>query len=131
MVNTMRKYRFQVPLTALVALAALALSACGGGSAFGSASSSSSTPTQAVASVLVLSSSPQMPSNNSTPATITALVRDANNVVVPNATVAFSTSSGLLAVTQAATDVNGRGYRNAVDARRLRQSDHYRDRGRG
>ncbi|MGH8141645.1 MAG: Ig-like domain-containing protein [Steroidobacteraceae bacterium] len=105
----MWKSKFQAPLTALIALTALALSACGGGSAFGSGASSSSgsTPTQAVANVTVLSSSPQMPSNNSQPATITALVRDANNVVIQNATVAFNTSSGLIAVTNGATDANG------------------------
>ncbi|HEX4023744.1 MAG TPA: Ig-like domain-containing protein [Steroidobacteraceae bacterium] len=95
-------------MTALIAVAALSLSSCGGGSAFGSKSGSSgSTPTQAVASVTVLTSAPQMPSNNSEPATITALVRDANNVVIQNAAVQFSTSSGLIAVTQAVTNADG------------------------
>jgi len=102
----MLKYKFQVWL---VALAALSLSACGGhsGSSFAGAATGSGGTTAAVANVTVLSSSPQMPSNNSQPATITALVRDASNVVVQGATVQFSTSSGLIAVTQATSDANG------------------------
>jgi hypothetical protein len=112
MVNKMqmRKFKSLVSL-ALIATAALALNACGGhdGSYFAGAGSGSTggTTTQQVASVIALSSSPQMPSNNSQPVTITALVRDTNNVVVPNATVLFSTTSGVIAVTQATTDSNG------------------------
>jgi hypothetical protein len=116
MVNKMQMRKFKslvslVSLVALAATAALALSACGGhdGSYFAGTGSGSSggTTTQQVASVIALSSSPQMPSNNSQPVTITALVRDASNVVVPNATVLFSTSSGVIAVTRATTDASG------------------------
>ena len=106
----MRKFQFKLWSTALLAAAALSLSACGGhdGSSFaGKGSGSSGAASAAVASVTVLSNSPQMASNNSQPATITALVRDANNVVVQDQTVQFSTSSGLLAVTNAVSDVNG------------------------
>ena len=106
----MRKFQFKLWSTALLTAAALSLSACGGhdGSSFaGKGSGSSGAASAAVASVTVLSNSPQMASNNSQPATITALVRDANNVVVQDQTVQFSTSSGLLAVTNAVSDVNG------------------------
>jgi len=50
---------------------------------------------------------PQIPSNNSKAATITALVRDGNNNFVKGVTVAFTSDSGGLAVTQAVTDANG------------------------
>jgi hypothetical protein len=50
---------------------------------------------------------PQIPSDGSKPATITALVRDANNNFVSGATVQFTSTSGGLTVTQAVTDVNG------------------------
>ena len=50
---------------------------------------------------------PQLPSNNSKVATITALVRDGNNNFVPGVTVAFTADSGGLAVTQAVTDASG------------------------
>ncbi len=61
----------------------------------------------AVSSITVLTSSPTLPSDGSSPATINALVRDANNNLVEGAFVAFSANSGGLAVTQATTDVNG------------------------
>jgi hypothetical protein len=107
----MNKWKSLVSLL-WVPIAVLTLSSCGGhsGSSFaGSAASqsSSSTPTQKVATVTVLSDSAQIPSDNTTPATITALVRDTNNVVIPNEVVAFRSDSGLLAVTQATTDANG------------------------
>jgi hypothetical protein len=50
---------------------------------------------------------PQLPSNNSKAATITALVRDGNNNFVQGVTVAFTSDSGGLAVTQAVTDASG------------------------
>lgn len=61
----------------------------------------------AVSSVTILTSSPTIPSDGSSPADITALVRDTNNNLVEGAFVAFGASSGGLAVTQATTDVNG------------------------
>lgn len=50
----------------------------------------------------------QIPSDGTTPATITALLRNAANQVVPNVTVSFASSSGSLVVTQGTTDANGR-----------------------
>ncbi|MDP9084238.1 MAG: Ig-like domain-containing protein [Pseudomonadota bacterium] len=50
---------------------------------------------------------PQIPSDSSKPATISAVLRDANNNALAGATVRFSATSGVLAVTQAVTDANG------------------------
>jgi hypothetical protein len=51
---------------------------------------------------------PQIPSAaGATPATIKALLVDANNNVVPGATVHFTSNSGALTVTQATTDATG------------------------
>jgi len=52
-------------------------------------------------------SQPQIPSNGSTDATITAFVRDPQNQFLPGVTVTFSATSGGLAVTSAITDANG------------------------
>jgi len=54
-----------------------------------------------------ITSLPQIPSNGSSNATITAFVRDANNNFLPGVTVTFSASSGGLAVSSAVTDANG------------------------
>jgi hypothetical protein len=90
---------------------ALLLSACGGDTLSGTSSSTSTatTPTanSMVTGVNMLTSSPQIASDGTGPATITALVHDANNNTVPGATVTFAASSGLLAVTTATTDANG------------------------
>ncbi len=55
----------------------------------------------------VITSLPQIPSDSSKSATITALVRNAQNQFVSGVTVAFSASSGGLTVTQAVTNANG------------------------
>jgi hypothetical protein len=61
-----------------------------------------------VATLTLLASSPQLPSDNAAPITITALVRDASNNIVENVPVTFSASSGGLVVTQpAVTDASG------------------------
>jgi hypothetical protein len=52
--------------------------------------------------------SAQIPSDASKTATLTAVLKDANNAVVSGATIAFSASSGNLIVTQAVTDANGK-----------------------
>jgi len=91
---------------------AVFLTACGGGTGSISAGASPGTPTQnpsnvSVASVTVQSSASAIAVDGSTTATITALVRDANNTFVPGVTVAFAASGGGLAVTQATTDASG------------------------
>jgi hypothetical protein len=65
------------------------------------------TVTQSQQSLTALTSLAQIPSDGSKSATITALVRDAKNNVVPGVTVGFQASSGALTVTQAVTDATG------------------------
>ncbi|MBS0393332.1 MAG: Ig-like domain-containing protein [Proteobacteria bacterium] len=50
---------------------------------------------------------PQIASDGSTTATISALLRDANNVALPGVTVTFSADSGVLTPTQPVTDSTG------------------------
>jgi hypothetical protein len=57
--------------------------------------------------VTVETSLPQIPSDSSKSATITALVRDASNRAVSGAAVDFSATSGILTVTQGTTDATG------------------------
>jgi Bacterial Ig-like domain (group 1) len=57
--------------------------------------------------ITVITSLPQIPSDGSKPATITALVRDANNNFVSGAAVQFVSSSGGLTVTRGTTDASG------------------------
>ncbi len=61
----------------------------------------------AVSSITVLTSSPTLPSDGSSPVDITALVRDINNNLVEGAFVAFVATSGGLTITQNTTDANG------------------------
>ena len=57
--------------------------------------------------ISVITSLPQIPSDGSKSATLTALVRDANNNVLSGVNVSFVATSGALTVTQGQTDVNG------------------------
>ena len=50
---------------------------------------------------------PQIPSSGATAANLSALLRDANNNALSGVTVGFSSTSGVLTVTQAVTDTNG------------------------
>src|ERR1017187_10129721 len=111
----MRKYGWFLGTLA----ATLVMAGCGGdqASSFAGASSSSSgssSPTATASSITLISTAPQIPSDGSTPATITAIVKNSSNVVVPGATVSFSSTSGALAaattttgVTPGITDANG------------------------
>jgi Bacterial Ig-like domain (group 1) len=101
----------------LTTLAAFVLSACGGGSptllsaggsssgtttssssgASSSTSSSSGGVAATAATITMISSVAQIASNNSTPATITAIVQDANNVIVIGAPISFAATSGVIA----------------------------------
>jgi hypothetical protein len=90
-----------------LAAAALVLAACGGG---GDNSIVGAGPGvgPAVGTLTLLTSSPQIPSDGTAAATITALVRDANNNVMPNVAVTFQANSGALTLPQSAkTDQNG------------------------
>jgi hypothetical protein len=90
----------------LLAAASFLLAACGGGD--NSIVGASGGPGATVGSLQLLTSSPQIPSDGTAAATITALVRDQNNNVMKDVAVTFQASSGALSVPSAAkTDENG------------------------
>jgi hypothetical protein len=92
----------------LLAAAAAVLSACGGGSDDTLTTPPGGPNAPVVSTLTLLTSSPQIPSDGTQPATITALVRDANNNVMPDVSVIFSSNSGSLVVAQpAATNDDG------------------------
>ncbi len=57
--------------------------------------------------ISLITSLPQIPSDGTKPATITALVRNAQNQFVPGVAVNFTSTSGGLTVTRGTTDANG------------------------
>lgn len=63
--------------------------------------------TPIAASLQLLTSNPQLPSDGSATVTITALARDASNIFVEGVPVSFATDSGGLNVVQSTTDSNG------------------------
>jgi hypothetical protein len=74
----------------------------------GSVSASTSvTVTNTQQTLSALTSTPQIPSDSTKSATISALLRDANNNVVSGVSVSFRSTSGALTVTQATTDATG------------------------
>lgn len=91
----------------------LVLAACGGGGDgfAGDPTVDPTDPTQQppadVAAVTVLASSPTMQSDNSQSITISAIVRDSNNVAMQDVTVIMSTDSGFLTIDNAVTDASG------------------------
>ncbi|MEO8463982.1 MAG: Ig-like domain-containing protein [Gammaproteobacteria bacterium] len=89
-----------------LAAAALVLAACGGGgdnSIVGNSGGAAN-----VGTLTLLTSSPQIPSDGTSAATITALVRDVNNNVMPDVAVTFQANSGALTLpVSAKTDQNG------------------------
>jgi hypothetical protein len=91
-------------LTATVAL----LAACSGGSDNTIVGPPGGPGTSPVSSLTLLTSSPQIPSDGTAAATITALVRDTNNNVVPDVAVTFTATSGSLSASAGGkTDANG------------------------
>lgn len=64
-------------------------------------------PAPTAASLQLLTSNPQLPSDGSTTVTITALARDASNIFVEGVPVSFASDSGGLNVVQGTTDSNG------------------------
>ncbi len=90
-----------------VFLAALLIS-CGTGGGGGSDDGDDTSPdTTAAAKVDLFVSSPQLPSSGATTLTLTALVTDENNVALEGQEVSFSTTSGVLVVTNGTTDASG------------------------
>jgi hypothetical protein len=57
--------------------------------------------------ITLTTSLPQIPSDGSKPATITALVRDANNQALQGVTVTFQSTSGIIGGSPTITDANG------------------------
>ena len=102
----MRKIRW---FSALAGLVTLALASCGGGgcdtSFAGTCGTGSTGPT--VSSVLLVSDTSTIPSDNSLPAKLTAYVRDVNNNFLSNVPVLFTVDKGGISVTQGTTDING------------------------
>lgn len=98
----MRKLKF------VTWLGAALLAACGGGNTLTGTSTPAGPGTSTLASISVTSSVASIAADGSDSATITAVAKDANNNFVQNATIAFGTSAGGLAVTQAKTDASGR-----------------------
>jgi Bacterial Ig-like domain (group 1) len=92
-------------LSALLALATLA--GCGGDDSFGGGGAAGPGGPATVGSLTLITSSPTVPSDGTTPATISAFVRDANNNFLKDVPVVFSASSGGMLITQGTTDVNG------------------------
>jgi hypothetical protein len=92
-------------------LGAVLLAGCGGSSKSvlgeGAGGGTTGTTTDPVASVVVTTSTATIAADGSTSATISAVAKDAKNNFVSGATVAFSSSAGGLAVTQATTNATG------------------------
>jgi hypothetical protein len=95
----------------LLTIVAAFVAACSGGSddsLVGGQTPTTPGGTPTVATLTLITSSPQLPSDGSSTATITALVRDTNNNVLANVPVIFQATSGGLVVSQpATTDANG------------------------
>jgi hypothetical protein len=94
-----------------VAAIACVMAACGGSDdkAFLTPGGTGGLPpgSAPVASVAASTSAATIPADSSSGATITALVRDANNNAVSGATVTFAATAGNIVVTTATTDANG------------------------
>ena len=93
-----------------ILFASAVLTACGGDTITGTTCTGScgtGTGGSTVTGISIVTSSPQVASDNTGPATITAYAHDANNNTVEGAAVTFSASSGLLAVSQGTTNASG------------------------
>ncbi len=88
-------------------LMALALAACGDSTLSGGSGGGTGGPGPGVAGVNVLASSPTLPSTGGQTLTISAIVRDVNNVAMEGVTVILSTDSGTLTVADPVTDASG------------------------
>jgi hypothetical protein len=91
-------------------LAAAMIAGCGGSRTSITGDGGGTTPppvTATAATITLVTSLPQIPSDGSKSATITALAKDAQNNFVQGVAVVFTATSGGLAVSQTSTDVNG------------------------
>jgi Bacterial Ig-like domain (group 1) len=103
----MRIDRMHKPFTAALLCLVALLTGCGGKDDAFTTPPTQGTTGAALATLALLTSSPQLPSDGALPVNLTAQVKDANNNLVPDVAVSFSADSGSLAVTQAITDTTG------------------------
>jgi hypothetical protein len=97
----------KVFITGLLCLTVALLTACGGNDPAFTAPPGQGSQAANLESLTLLTSSPQLPSDGALPVNLTAQVKDANNNLVPDLAVNFSSDSGSLTVTQPVTDVSG------------------------
>src|SRR5579863_2116560 len=94
----------------ITAAAMLALAGCGSsgsGPLTGGGKTTGGSPPPTAKTLSLTTSVPQIPSDGSQTATITALLRDANNNVVASVPVGFQASSGALQVTEGTSGSDG------------------------
>jgi len=102
--NPLSRWSIPAAILCLVTLAG-----CGGDNSITDPGSGTGLPPPVpVSDLTLLASSPQLPSDGASPATISALVRDNNNNFVEGASVVFSADSGALTVLSSTTDASGR-----------------------
>ena len=97
----------KVFITGLLCLTVALLTACGGSDPAFTTPPGQGSQAADLESLTLLTSSPQLPSDGALPVNLTAQVKDANNNLVPDLAVNFSSDSGSLTVTQPITDVSG------------------------
>jgi hypothetical protein len=93
----------------LLAVASLGLAGCGGDNSITDPDNAGDTGDTkvSVASLTLISSAVNLPSDGRAPVTLSAIARDRNNNVIEGATVVFSTDSGALTVLNSVTDESG------------------------
>jgi len=89
-----------------IALAAALLAGCGGSTLYGDPPADPTAPIPAQ-TMTILTSTPQIPSDGSTGAIITAVVRGAQNQFLPDVPINFTATSGGISTASALTDQNG------------------------
>lgn len=111
MSSPMRKRRSSPRFAGLLALlGGLMLTACGGDDTIVAPpppDGGGNGPPVAISDLSLIASTVQLPSDASAAATISAIVRDANNNVVPDVSVIFSSNGGLLQVISGTTNDSG------------------------
>lgn len=100
---------YQVARNFFTAVMAMVVVSCGGDGTFVGTPPTTTPPAAdtGIASVTVLSSNSQLATGNEQGVTITAIVKDANNNLIENKNVTFSSDSGALAVIRGTTDAAG------------------------
>jgi hypothetical protein len=105
-VSKILQFKKSLLLMPLLALLGVMLTGCGDDNFF--VDEEDGDTAISVGSVIVLASSPELPSVGTPPVTLTAIVRDANNALIPDVPVTFSANNdGFLSVTRPVTDETG------------------------